>query len=284
MNRLQLFFPNPVFDVPGGAPGGAPAPAPAAVPGSPGAPSAPPAGSPPPGADGGAPEGHFSKPYHPEGLADPFRGKSDQETIDRLSKAARVAPEKADAYKLELAPDVQKHFKADLAKDPVFLAFRDAAHAHGLDQKQFNGLFGDIIKGFDKAGVFAPPIDTKAELTKLAGTETDPIKATAKAEQRIIAARTWIENELARGTFTKEEAGAADALRSVADGISFLEKVMAKFSGGQGLNPGGQPGAQGPTREQLQQDMRDPRYDSLNPKYDKAYRQRVDEAYRNASR
>lgn len=223
--------------------------------------------------------GFHSAPYYPEGLADPFRGTNDRETIDRLSKAVRAAPAKPDDYQVELAPELAKHFK-DLGNDPMLKAYRGVAHKHGLDSKQFNGVFGDLVGEMAKQGLFVPLIDDRAENAKLAQGEVDPTRASAKVMQRRGAADSFIKAQTDRGVFTKDEGEALSALTAVAAGVTLIEKLAGRF-GEASLNPGGQGGNAQPTKDQLQRDMQDPRYSSTSPQYDPAFRQRVDASWKN---
>jgi hypothetical protein len=301
MNRfgpLRFAFPSLCFDVPGaGAAGGAAAAgAAAAAPAAAGAPAAgapaveggkgllgiaaaapaavPPAAATQPGTVPGTTPG--AAPYYPEGLRDAFKGASDRETIDALAKGLRHAPDKPDAYKLELTGELAKRYGGANAieNDPVLPIVKSIAHKAGLDNAQFQTMFTELHSEMQAAGLMEPPIDVIKEMDKLAPNTVDPVRKRAEAATRIQGATGFLNDLANAGHLTKGEANILTAVASVAEGVQAIEKLR-KMMGEHGVQLGGQGGNAQRGLDAIKADMRDERYDSRSSKFDKAFQQRV---------
>lgn len=189
-------------------------------------------------------------------------------------RGVRTAPAKADDYKLDLPKDVAAAL-GDMKDDKVLPMFRSVGLKHGLDQAQFNGVIGDLFGEMQKAGMLQPPIDDHAEFAKLAGNETDPVRRAAVVRERVNGVTTFLSGLETRGVLTKAEAEVMRAGASVFEGVTALEKIMKAMQPG-GIQGGGVSAPGVGTRAQLEAEMKDERYDSRSPKYDRAFRARVD--------
>ena len=101
-----------------------------------------------------------STPYHPEGLPEHMRGKTDQETIDKVStaldgyrkdqskKGSEAAPETADGYELALPDDLKDKIVAvdKDGKDPVFEAMKPTLHKLGITNEGATQLVTELYK------------------------------------------------------------------------------------------------------------------------------------------
>lgn len=188
-------------------------------------------------------------PYYPEGLAESYRGKTDKETLDKLHQdivSRPKAPEKPEGYTLEL-PDPLKARFGDLKDDPVLPMWQRVAHKNGLDQKAYQGAFVDLYTEMEKAGLV---VDGKGELKKLEPKEGDEVQRAAAAKQRVATATGFGKALVARHGFSDGEGAALAELAATANGVTLIEKLMAKF-GETGVTVGGTPaGAVGTAYEQ----------------------------------
>ena len=217
--------------------------------------------------------------YLPEGIGDDFKGTNDRETIDKLFnfvKGQEKAPAKAEDYAFTPDEKFAKQF-GDLKDDPALAVFRNVALEAGLNNTQFNNVIGKFYAQLSEKGLIEPPIDGQAELDKLAPKGADQITGRRDAAVRANAVVTWLNGLANKGALAKNESEMLMALGARAEGIVALEKVM-KMTGEHGVQLGGQQMG-GHSRESLQQEMNDPRYDSLSDKYDPKFRERVDKAW-----
>lgn len=234
------------------------------------------------GAPGGAPGGQGGgapAAYLPEGITDDFKGASDKDTIDKLwsfVNGAEKPPAKADGYELKLDEALTKRF-GDMKDDPALQAFREVAHDVKLTNTQFNDVFSKFYTKLAEKGLIEAPIDGYDELDKLAPKGVDQVRGRAEAAQRTNAVVANLNGMVQRGNLTKAESEMFMALAARAEGVVALEKFM-KGRGEHGIQVGGQPGG-GRTLEDVKADMRDPRYDSLSPKFDQAFRDRIDQEW-----
>ncbi len=196
------------------------------------------------GAGDGGDKGAGPTPYYPDGLPDTFKGKSDKETIDALAKGLRQAPATPADYKLELAPEVAKALPG-LDKDPAYHAAAKIAHKHGLDNKQFSGMVGELFAELTKEGVLEPAVDVEAEIAKLEPRETNPTRRHAAVAARMNAAEAWIKGMVANKSISQDEASVLAAGMTIAAGTTLVEKFMAMASKGGIVVEGGQAGSGG---------------------------------------
>lgn len=189
-------------------------------------------------------------PYYPEGLAEGFRGKSDRETIEALHKNISERPkppEKPEGYTLELPEPMKARF-GDMKDDPVLPMWQRIAHKHGVDQGVYQGVLVDLYTEMDKAGLI---VDGKAEMKKLEPKEGDDVQRAAHAKQRVETAVGFGKTLALRHGFSEGEGAALAELAATANGVTLIEKLMAKF-GETGVKPGGNAAGQGsPLERQL---------------------------------
>lgn len=219
-------------------------------------------------------------PYHPDGLAETYKGKTDRETIDALAKAVGARegpPAKPDDYALELPADFVKKY-GDLNDDPVLPIAREVLHKHGVSQKEFSGIFNDLYAAMAEKGVLEPAIDPYEVMDKLAPKSGDPNRRKAEGAQRITGALDSVDRLVTRGELTRTEGNILMAGGVTAEGIMLIEKIAKRY-GEHGVQVGGAsaPSA-GYTKADWQREMADERYSTRSPKYDPDYRKRVDEA------
>ncbi len=293
---------EPVFDVAGGAGGGAeggmPAPASGGAAGGGAAPAAGGGGSAPvnPYTGGGAAPAAADpvvapaaaaaagSSYYPDKLPDHLRGTNDRETIDKLfanasglreelSKRGSV-PDKPDAYKLELSPDLQKVF-GDPTKDKGTQIFRSLASKHKLTAEQASGLYADWHGEVVSAGI-VKPMDVMGEARKLVGASANgqtEVQLKEAAGARWNEANAWIDRLVSSKTLSADQALIGRALLESADGIMFLESLK-----GMNLQAGPQPGGQEAasiTKDDLDRMNNDPRTNPHDPRFDPAYEKKV---------
>jgi hypothetical protein len=148
----------------------------------------------------------------------------------KLAERAAAVPAKPEDYKIEVKlPEGVKlpdGVKIDPSKDPRTPEFLKVAHTLGFDNNQVNQLIA-----FDAQLALA---GHNAELARVA---EETKKLGEKATDRIAAVTNWT-NALKDGGFSDDERAEIRAIASSAAGVSALEKLMAKASGG---IPGHQP-------------------------------------------
>lgn len=125
-----------------------------------------------PGGDGkpadpapGAPSAAAAAAYHPQGLAENFRGASDRETIDRLVQhvsAIPRAPDKPESYALKIDEKLSAYVPKD---DPGVAVWRNVAHKLGLSDEQASGAINGIYASLIEQGAIAKPM-TDADFNK----------------------------------------------------------------------------------------------------------------------
>lgn len=228
--------------------------------------------------------------YRPEGIAEHYLGKTDQETIDGLWKAVKgyrdadakrgPMPKAAEEYTFA-APDALKGYFTK-PEDPAMKAAQAAALKHGLSTAQYQGFISDVFAPLVEAGALAPPFDPLAELKSiskaLGHAETrDGAAATQKAVGEADAYAKGLAQQLGLDeTMTASLAALADT----AAGTVFFTK-LAGVMGNKGPQLGGAGAVAGPvSKEDLRAWSQKPEIDPNSPKYDERERSRYDEAYR----
>lgn len=282
-----MFFPMIAREQPD-AGGGAAAPAPA-----PAAPTTPAADAPAMNAGAPAPAGQAAapvaspSPYRPEGLPDHLYGKSDQETIDALFKTVDgfrraqaergEAPKDPSGYAFEPA-EALKPYADSLARDPFFDKVKAAAHKHGLPTKVFNGFLNEIMSEMVAGQMVADAYDPEKERAALLPDVTDP-------GERAKAADALVRENIARIAAFQAQGlpePSAKWLTSQLDRAA-ANQALAFFLGRMGETApalGGSAATGGMTDKQLEAMMADPRGKVGNQKYDPAFVQQRDAAFR----
>jgi len=227
--------------------------------------------------------GQQPKAYYPENLPEALRGTNDRETIDKLcgEVASRPKPPAtAKDYKYEFEKDFTDKF-GDLKDDPVLPMWSEIALELGLDNKTAQAVVPKLFDKLAKAGLIAPPVDMDKELLKLEPNETDPVRRASKAATRVNAIGTKLQGLQTRGILNKTDMVRLSTMYLDADAVMTYEKIINLIPDEHGLQSvhGAGPGG-GETKDTIKAKMNDPRYDSLNPKYDAAYRKQVDAEWR----
>lgn len=195
----------------------------------------PPAATPPAAAPAAA-------PYYPEGLADTLRGKTDRETLDNLAKHVAQLPrppEKADGYAFNPADAVKD--LVDAKNDKVLPLFRKIAHAHNLDQKQFDGVINGLYAEMMQAGLIAAPVAVEKEFQILGGTTGDKASQMAAGVKRMTDLSDRLQGFATRGTITKVQAEALIDSIGRADQVIALETILQLLPASSAPRPGGSP-------------------------------------------
>lgn len=169
--------------------------------------------------------GHNGGPeWMPEGVPEGLRGKDAKETITKLLGAVAQPPAKADDYKLELAPDVQR-VVGDLADDKVLGMFRKIAHDAKLSPAQFNGVVGKFLATMSEEGLIEPVVDPEGELMKLAPRRGAPDERRTDALRRVAAAQGTLKRLQADKTLSSTEYNILNAVLVTAEGVTAIEKI-----------------------------------------------------------
>jgi hypothetical protein len=242
----------------------APAPAAAATPNPAPSPGAPPNPSPAP-TPSPAPAAGL---YKPEGLAEHYLGKDNNETIDKLKNAVdgfrkglskAGVPETADGYTLELPEEIKTKVlrPGEDGKDPLLEKLKPILHKNNIPASafqematEFYGAVAEIAGGLDKAPDGKPLADF--DYKDHGGAE--------KAKPLIEGAEVWI-NGLAQNK--KISAKAAEELKLMTvhgEGLSALIELRAAMGAApipKDLGGGAKPGV---TKEALDARVQDERY------------------------
>lgn len=188
-------------------------------------------------------------PYRPEGLADTYAGKTDQETIDKLwgDIANRPkAPENAEGYALTVTDALKGVI--DPANDTVLPIYAKAALKHGLTQEQYQGIVEDVYGGMAEAGLIQQPVNPDDEFRKLSDGRGDPAAQIQKGQERVLTYNGDIDGLVARKHLTEAEGNALKEVIASADHLLAMEKVLALLPKEGGVRSGGQAGAGAPER------------------------------------
>lgn len=192
------------------------------------------------GEDGGkgAPQ-----PYHPQGLPEAYRGKTDSETIDKLLAditGRPKPPEKPDGYELKLDTKLAERF-GDMKNDKVLPLWREVAHELGLSQEQFNGAFARLYAKMAEANLIDDPVSVANELKQLEPASGDPKQRQAAAAQRVQAAVDWVNGLVTRNVMSAELAAEVVKIAETARGVMAIEALIKGIASSPGLVGGGEP-------------------------------------------
>lgn len=237
---------------------------------------------------GGDPPAAFNGSFDLALVPDNLRGASAEETLHKLfpswkglrdaQASAGAVPEKPDAYAVpELSDEAKKYFP-DLEKDEVFQIVRRVSHKHGITDKRFGPLWGELLEDLGKSGLIQPVVDPAEEAKKLGGGQ--------EAARQSQLANSFVERQksmLAQnspGALDKELIDELDMIAGTANGIRLINWFQSKMGEkGVTIDDPADTGAAW-TPEKVKAAMRDERYFTDSPKYDPAYRKRVDDANR----
>ncbi len=227
--------------------------------------------------------------YRPQGLADHLFGATNEETIDRLHRAvdgnrdfmARMGsiPKDATGYKYEFSDAVKAGFNLDAEKDPALKAFSEIALEAGLGDRQAQTLIPKFLDKIVELGIVQLPKPTEALMAELApanigGTDQDKQVAGAK---RYNGAQNYITTLQANGHLSKEASGDLMLLTSTKGGLEAIEFLMSRVEAT--VKPGGG-AADAITEADLRARNADPRNNSADPKFDKAFADETTRLYK----
>lgn len=215
--------------------------------------------------------------YRPEGLADHLVGGSDQETIDKLSKAyagardaiakAGEVPKDASGYVFQPSDKV-KPYAERLDQDPFWSTTKEIALKNHIPAKTFQGFIGDLMEAMVEKNLVAEPFSPEKERAALVPDISDP-KARATIADRIIrdnlaTIATWKEQGLPED--------AAVALASTMDRAA-TNHLVGWIRDLRGEQPPALNGANvdATSEAEFNRRMEDPRNDISSPKYDPAF-------------
>lgn len=218
-----------------------------------------------------------------------LRGGNDAETIDKLfanasglrqelSKRGSV-PEKADGYKLDLSPELQKAF-GDPSKDKATQVFRALAHKHKMPAEMAQAFYADWHETILSEGL-VKPIDYKAEARKVVGPEANGLSERdilIKAEAKWNEHNAWFDRLVTAKSLSPEQAMLGRALLETATGMQFVEGLQ-KLAKVDALQPGGTSPAT-LTKDDLDRMNNDPRANPHDQRYDPTFAKRVDDAFK----
>jgi hypothetical protein len=193
------------------------------------------------GKEGAAAAAANGTPYYPEGLGEAFRGKDNNETIDKLFghvNGLPKAPAKPEDYQLALSEDFTTKF-GDLKDDKVVGVWRGVAHELGLPDAAFSGVIEKLYGALEKEGMLDVGPDPDAELAKLMPREGDDKSRQLAAYKRIDDSASWIKGLVAKG-LPKDGAIMLSGLLENAAGVQVLEFLSRNI-------PGMQAGGGGPS-------------------------------------
>lgn len=186
-------------------------------------------------------------------------------------------PEAPEKYTFTPAEAVAPYLP-DVANDPVMKVAQQAAHKHGLGDKQFSAFVNEFMGGLVSGQMLEDPFSAEKERAIVAGDVQDPAARAKKADQVATDTIAFIDAMQAQGKIPKET---ADWAKGRTDRGHFLNFVQAMRAGTPGLELGGQgtPGAV--TMADLQKRQADPRNQFGGPQYDAAFAAETDRLYRN---
>jgi hypothetical protein len=219
--------------------------------------------------------GHMLKETPEDTLAEVFKGWKGYR--DKQAEQGAVG-KSADDYKFEFADELKPFFPN--GDDPALKAFQSVAHKHGLPVKLANTIINEVFAPLAKEGKLPQPFDPKAEMDAIAqvlgksGAEAAPAIEQATAELE-----GWAKNIGQQLKLDEAEQVELESLLFTRGGFGLLRKLQGA-GGGEGFKLGGStPGVL--SRTDLEAMQSDPRFSPESPKYDRAFRERYETAWRN---
>lgn len=237
---------------------------------------------------GDAPQGAAQLNWRNIGVPGHMLKDTPEETLGEVLKAFKGFQEKqssqgpvgksADDYKFEFAEELKPFFPH--GDDPALKAFQTWAHKNGMPVKTANSLINEVFAPLAKEGKLPQPFNPKAELDAIAqmlgksGAEAAP--AIEQATTEMLA---WTANLGQQLKLSEKAQVELESLTLSSSGFEVL-RALQGASGGEGFKLGGSaPGVL--TRADLEAMQSDPRFDPQSPKYDRAFRQRYEDGWRN---
>jgi len=217
---------------------------------------------------------HMLKDTPEDTLAEVFKGYKGYR--DKEAERGSVG-KSADDYKFEFADELKPFFPN--GDDPALKAFQSVAHKHGLPVKLANTIINEVFAPLAKEGKLPQPFNPKAEMDGIAallgksGAEAAPAIEQATAELE-----GWTKNIGQQMKLDEPEQVELESLMLTKAGFGLLRKLQG--AGGEGFRLGGStPGVL--SRADLEAMQSDPRFSPNSAKYDKAFRQRYEDGWRN---
>lgn len=226
------------------------------------------------------------KVYAPKGMPDHFLGKTDQETIDLLMDGYKGArdelakkgtivkdvPKTADGYTLEIPEDMKdKVMKpGEDGKDPILELFKPIAHKHGIGQKAFQDVVLELSKVVAEK---AAANDGGEGEEALADFEYKEYGGADKAKPLIDGVSVWAKGLKNQGKLDDADIAEIGIMSTHSQGLKTLVKLR-EMTGEKPIPSNFDSGASGAgkvTEAMLNDRVADPRYQSDNPKFEKAF-------------
>jgi hypothetical protein len=217
---------------------------------------------------------HMLKETPEQTLGEVFKGYKG--FLDKQAASGPVG-KSPDDYKFEFAAELKPYFPT--ADDPALKNFQAWAHKSGMAVKQANELINEVFAPLAKEGKLGPVFNPQAEIDKVAALlgKTGP-DAAAAIEQATGELEAWSKNLGQQIKLTQEEQVELESLLMTGSGFGLMRKLQAA-AGGDAFKVGGsQPGKL--SRADLEAMRQDPRWSTNSTKYDAAFRQRYEEAWR----
>lgn len=229
-------------------------------------------------AESGDSEAGEHQPYRPDSLPEHLRGDSDQDTIDKLLKAytplreaqAKGKPKGLEDYgKVEFSDEFKaSHGDLEERDGDVMKLVRETALETEMPTDVFASFVPKLLEKAVEANLIEKPIDANAEREKAGGDDA--------YSRRLTALDARFDGLKEQGVLSDAEVAEAKLLYVTADGMSVVEKLLARGSE-RGVETGGGRDAGGDlaTMADVVSAMDDDRYDKDSPKFDASFVKRV---------
>jgi hypothetical protein len=217
---------------------------------------------------------HMLKETPEDTLAEVFKGYKGYR--DKEAERGSVG-KSADDYKFEFADELKPFFPN--GDDPALKAFQSVAHKHGLPVKLANTIINEVFAPLAKEGKLPQPFNPKVEMDGIAALlGKSGAEAAPAIEQATTEMLAWTANLGQQLKLSDKAQVELESLALTSSGFELLRALQG--GGGDGFRLGGStPGVL--SRADLEAMQSDPRFSPDSPKYDKAFRQRYETAWRN---
>jgi hypothetical protein len=249
-------------------------------------PAAPPSADSQPPANPATPQTPASPSFYmPKDFPDHLKGKDQNETLDKAfaawSGARKIIgdkPQNADGYELTVS-EALKPYEAEL-KDNAFLKdMKGYAFENGMSKTQFNGFLNKSIERLQKEGTLAAPYNIDAEI-KIIAPDAPDNQRKGQAEKVISDNKAYLDGMVAQKEVSKET---ADYIKSNLNmgHMNNLLLAMRGMNKGDNVMVGGAV-HNGISEAEMGAIIKDPRYNSSSPQYDKDWRAEQDKKMQEA--
>jgi len=167
--------------------------------------------------------------YKPEGIAEHFIGKSDQETIDKLNEAVlgfrkdlskKGVPEKADGYELKIPDELKGKIlrEGEDGKDPMLEKVKPIFHKHNIPASAFQDIVMEVYQAVaENAGAAAANTGEGA-----ADFEYKSFGGKEKVQASLDGADVWINGLVQSDKISEEAAKELKLMTSYGEGLKAL--------------------------------------------------------------